>query len=370
MSNINFLKSEPAFVKIFKATLVILIFVTGFFGAWKQANVLALTPAFDPNLVISDKELHYTNLQFATPELIQSYLCDRGSVLCKIKVPVEFSSNSLILSEALFGSKPTYLKPSENIKPYKNKLLTPAEIIWLVAMKDLGNGCSTENTNICYNNRIETFNPGIILAKIQLEQGLVEGVWATKSPEDPLVKNRIDRAMGYRCPETGCDPAYFGFFSQVYYGTRILRLREKTCEMGEPVAFTNFRGVHKVGNTLNIANDYPITGTTLVTFKNGITCSLYIYTPYISAQKKLRDIINRWNLSNNLINLKNENLDSIIFSGGFTNKKDFPSDKPKINKPNKPKTNKPNKINKPNKPKTNKPKIVLKRIPSLTKDSK
>ncbi|WP_284231128.1 hypothetical protein [Arenivirga flava] len=61
-------------------------------------------------------------------------------------------------------------------------------------------------------------NPQVILVTLQKEQGLVRASNPSRAA--------VDRAMGYMCPDTpqGCNPAYFGFYNQVFNAARQFKL--------------------------------------------------------------------------------------------------------------------------------------------------
>src|SRR5690606_38348611 len=56
-------------------------------------------------------------------------------------------------------------------------------------------------------------NPQVLLVLLQKEQSLITDKW-------PL-KRQYQKATGFDCPDSApCDPAYAGFFYQVYYAAR------------------------------------------------------------------------------------------------------------------------------------------------------
>ncbi|MCS5732752.1 cell wall-binding repeat-containing protein [Herbiconiux daphne] len=102
-----------------------------------------------------------------------------------------------------------------------------------------------------------------LLALIQKESSVV----AMPAPTDAL----YDRATGYECPDTSsCDPAYKGFFNQVYNAARQLR----DYQLDPPAAFP-------VGQSTTIAySPDDSCGGSSVKIRTLATAALYAYTPY------------------------------------------------------------------------------------------
>ncbi len=104
----------------------------------------------------------------------------------------------------------------------------------------------------------------VLLVLLQKEQGLVTAT----APTD----RNFTFATGFNCPDTsGCDPAYGGFFYQVYYAARQFKVYAAL-----PTSF-NFQP----GMT-NIIRYNPNAGcgTVPVFIQNMATAGLYDYTPY------------------------------------------------------------------------------------------
>jgi uncharacterized protein with LGFP repeats len=111
-----------------------------------------------------------------------------------------------------------------------------------------------------------------ILVLLQKEQGLVRTT-------NPTAKAYL-KAMGYACPDTrACDPAYGGFFHQVYgAASRFQDYRAR------PNSFN-----HRAGAT-NFVRHHPnaACGGTQVYIQNQATAGLYNYTPYQPNAAALR----------------------------------------------------------------------------------
>ncbi|MGA1838769.1 cell wall-binding repeat-containing protein [Herbiconiux sp. 11R-BC] len=102
-----------------------------------------------------------------------------------------------------------------------------------------------------------------LLALIQKESSVID----TRNPTDA----QYDYATFYECPDTSsCDPAYAGFFKQVYNAARQL----KHSKLNPPAAFP-------VGQSTNIAySPNSGCGSDPVFIRTVATAALYSYTPY------------------------------------------------------------------------------------------
>lgn len=109
-------------------------------------------------------------------------------------------------------------------------------------------------------------NPQVLIVMLQKEQSLV--TYPNPSP------GRYNIAMGQGCPDGAkCDPAYSGFFYQVYYAARQMKI------YAEGRWFTYYAP----GRTWNILfNPEPKynCGSAPVYIENTATAALYYYTPY------------------------------------------------------------------------------------------
>jgi hypothetical protein len=103
-----------------------------------------------------------------------------------------------------------------------------------------------------------------LLVLLEKEQSLV----THKSPSS----TRFARATGFSCPDTApCDPAYAGFFYQVYHAARQFQNYA-----ADPTRWNYQAG--RVNNILYHPN--AACGTAPVYIQNKATAGLYIYTPY------------------------------------------------------------------------------------------
>lgn len=113
-------------------------------------------------------------------------------------------------------------------------------------------------------------NPKVILVTLQKEQGLI----TTSSTR--LTPTRYQIAMGYACPDhQHCDPQFFGFGTQVYYGARQLRRYQ-----ADPQQYLVQAGKSV---TLGFGPDSRCNSGD-ITVKNWTTAALYNYTPYLVSE--------------------------------------------------------------------------------------
>jgi len=286
---------------------ILLVFSLQFFAL---LPVAASTRDFDPNHIITDQELTLMPTALDTVQEIQSYLESEGSVLAEYQVPISFEPDDIIMSEDYFQGLPSYLQPRLVLQPYYNQTMLVSELIWHLSREDIGNGCSFSNYDMCINNRVQPLNPVFILAKIQKEQGLVRGICAQAGAEcyGKSMQERLDRAAGYMCTGGAASSSCFdenpnwkyfqGFFRQVYYAIRLLRIYQQRCDaQGVSVGGR----VHQTGNsyTYSAYPNNPI--ETTVTYQNSMTCALYVYTPYVYAQELFFDVLNAMGFNQSLV---------------------------------------------------------------------
>ncbi|NCC35419.1 MAG: hypothetical protein EOM24_25910, partial [Chloroflexia bacterium] len=88
-------------------------------------------------------------------------------------------------------------------------------------------------------------NPVQILARLQMEQGLISATNPTQ--------NQLDYALGYGCPDSGgCNPTYAGFTNQVEWGAWQLRYNYERAyghgfsdyQVGQSFCFDDWNGTH------------------------------------------------------------------------------------------------------------------------------
>jgi hypothetical protein len=253
----------------------------------------ALSDTFDPGLVISDEDFTGLPLSYSSPEMIQSFLESKGSLLANYKTEVSFESDDITINPNTFPHHPPYLVPYHILESYKGREMSAAEIIWALSREDLPNGCGITYQDVCVNNNQEPLNPGFLLAMIQKESGLVYGANSRLEVDSPEARWLLDRVVGYYCFENpdkskSCydeNPnwKYFkGFFRQLYYSVKTLRINKTRCDLGGNYSI-------RAGNTYFTGNTVYINNQPLY-LKNGITCSLYAYTPHLHSQNLLYNI--------------------------------------------------------------------------------
>lgn len=117
-------------------------------------------------------------------------------------------------------------------------------------------------------------SPKALLVLLEKEQSLV-----TMSAPSRI---RFERATGMACPDTApCDPAFAGFFYQVYYGARQYQI------------YAQFPGSfgYRAGQTHDILyHPNRDCGTQRIHVRNQATAGLYIYTPYTPNEAALRNL--------------------------------------------------------------------------------
>ena len=112
----------------------------------------------------------------------------------------------------------------------------------------------------------------VLLVTLQKEQTLVTAT----APSDA----RIDRAMGYACPDDAsrpgyCDPAYAGLYNQLYRAAWQLK------RYGNPAGTSNYFTWYPVGQVAQVRyNPNAACGSSGVYISNAATAALYYYTPY------------------------------------------------------------------------------------------
>jgi hypothetical protein len=233
---------------------------------------------FNPNEIISDEEIYSLPAKFDSADKIRNYLKAQGSFLANYKVDIGFEAD-----DDLWNT--TAVK--QNLGKYTGTQMDFAGFIWNMSQTEMGNSCSFINKNVCIDQKAKPINPALLLALIQRESGLIRGKNAKLDPNSSIAKFLVDRSMSYMCNDSSDDSQscydqnpdwkYFkGMFRQVYYGTRLLLINARRCELG---TYKNYR----VGNTVNLDGES-------INLENGFTCSSYIYTPHILSQKALYKI--------------------------------------------------------------------------------
>ena len=252
--------------KINKALNLLLLVLLLFPGGLARSQ----TDGFDPGFLISDER--FGNYEaFAGPEAIQRFLELKGSVLAntseeflkKLKEPADVA-----LKQKL-----------EDPRPNLGRLRTAAELIYDAAQR-------------------AKINPQVILATLQKEQSLI-------SSSTERLQRRLDRALGYACPDSGvCGDLFLSFYFQLFgnvdkEGNRYLgavRSLSKSFytpsgrgpmvdSAGRTFGSSPKIKTAKVGDTITVDNTqgapYFASATQQVVLKNAATAALYRYTPHV-----------------------------------------------------------------------------------------
>jgi hypothetical protein len=231
---------------------------------------------FNPGNVLSDNEIYSLPTKFDSASKIRDYLRSTGSFLANYQVDISFEADDDLFATAAVRN---------NIGNLAGTKMDFSEFVWRIARTNLGNSCSLRNRNICIDQQTNPINPAVILSLIQRESGLIKGRNAKLDVNSDTAKFLADRSVGYLCLEDddktkSCwdqnpDWKYFkGMFRQVYYGMRLMLINSKRCDIG------NYGSAFRTGNSVNI-DGQP------VKLENGFTCSIYIYTPHIMAQRNI-----------------------------------------------------------------------------------
>lgn len=136
-------------------------------------------------------------------------------------------------------------------------------------------------------------NPQVLIDLLEKEQSLITDNW-------PLQRQYAD-ATGFACPDSApCDPAYGGFFYQVYYAARQFKIYQQNPNDYNYVAGrsnrvywqTNFGSfVNPTGNANDPSrNGQSSCGYQNVPILNQATAGLYTYTPYQPNQAALANL--------------------------------------------------------------------------------
>lgn len=319
-----FLYFIPTFMNKLYTTIINIVFITLITALISLLGINPLTVGalptvqqfdVDRGLVLSDQDFYSLPFSFNSAYKIQQFLVDKGSLLAYSSFVVSLESDHYVMDANAFASKPIQYRSPTQIGPYIGTVMTAADIIWSLARTSMSSSCAVYwggtawyTNDVCYDTNINPINPGFILSMIQKESGLVYGANSKLNPNSTQAQFLLDRVVGYYCFENP-DPAqscydqnpnwrfYKGFFKQLYYSVRLLRLREQMCRIGGSYAFANSNGVFQVGNTVTI-NGTPIQ------LKNGISCSMYIYTPHISSQRLALQVMIELQIDKNLMEVK------------------------------------------------------------------
>ena len=239
--------------------LLALMVVTGGLVAWdatpQPAQALAVDGAdFDPGFIISDEVFFNSNAM--SEAQIQSFLtstigpCSNTNCLSVLKLDTATRPADAMCRGTYTGAA------QESVARILHKV---------------GQACG--------------INPQVLMATLQKEQSLISGP-ISRAPSN----SRIDRAMGYACPDNTvipgyCDPAFGGVYNQLYKAA--WQFKRYANPSGTSAFFTKFRP----GATANVQYNVPVScGTKPVYIRNQATANLYYYTPYTPNSAALNNL--------------------------------------------------------------------------------
>lgn len=246
------------------------------------AVALVLLPAsalaqFDPGLLIADDTFGNAKA-FESAEGIQRFLEVRGSLLANTSM--DFLK--MLREPADIDLKNKLDDPNANL----GRLRTAAELIYDAS-------------------KVAQINPQVILVTLQKEQSLIDGKY-----DGAALQRRLDRALGFACPDSGgCGDLFLGFYFQMFGnldhdGSRYLGAARSLAKS----FYTDLNGVRvgrgplidasgnafgtapkvraaRKGDTITLENtqgppnNAPATQTFLI--KGAATAALYRYTPHV-----------------------------------------------------------------------------------------
>lgn len=232
--------------------LVVTALIGGALVGSPASPVSALTGAsFDPGNIISDANFYSTNAM--TESEIQAFL--------DAKIGTCLNTNCLNIKRTTTTTRSSDAMCSGYVG-------APDELASRIVFK-VQQSCG--------------ISAKVLLVTLQKEQGLVTAT----SPSD----SRLDRAMGYACPDDParpgwCDPAYAGLYNQIFRAA--WQFKRYGNPPGTSLHFTWFP-VGGIANILFHPNSTTC-GSSPVQLRNAATAALYYYTPYQPNEAALSNL--------------------------------------------------------------------------------
>ena len=216
------------------ALAVVVAPVPALLGDTPQA--VAATAGFDPGNIISD-EVFFDGGAMTTAE-VKAFL--------KAKNPACTSTEATLPCLKSYSQNTPSMPKDAFCNAYKGKNGQNAAAI----ISKVAKACNV--------------SAKVLLVLLQKEQSLVTSTAPTAY--------KYEHATGFACPDTApCDPAFAGFFYQVYYGAR-----QYQRYANDPVFSWRTLGVNELPYHPNKS-----CGTVRVNIQNKATLGLYFYTPYV-----------------------------------------------------------------------------------------
>jgi hypothetical protein len=224
---------------------------------------------FNPNKLIDDKTFSDTQT-FGSAQGIQQFLASKNSPLA--------STDPSFLQKLKEPTDSAIKSGLSDPEPNLGRLRTAAELIW-DASSHVG------------------MNPQVILVTLQKEQSLITGDFSADR-----LQRALDHALGFACPDSGCDQTFQGFYAQLFGGFDAQANRYIGAPGSLMRSFNTSGGrgpsVDAQGQTFGTTirtsrvNDTIIVNNTLggpqnpqptqsVVLQNNSTAALYRYTPHV-----------------------------------------------------------------------------------------
>jgi len=235
---------------------------------WPLGHISAQT--FDPGLLITDSRFGNTDA-FSSPDAVQRFLEQKNS-------PLQNTSSAFL-----------------------KQLKEPADVALKIRLEDPNASLGRLRTaaELIYDSaQLAEINPQVILVTLQKEQSLTTG-------NGNNLQRRLDRALGYACPDGGsCDDLLLSFYSQLFGnvdnennryigGVRSLARSFYTPSGRGPAVDGSGKtfgsgakvGTSRVGDTITLNNTQGppnnAVASQIVTLGNAATAALYRYTPHV-----------------------------------------------------------------------------------------
>lgn len=249
---------------------------------WKAGNIISDAIFYDANSLSAGQIQSFleAKLPYCDTHGVQqtSYYYNSSSGYVSFSTPTSGSS-WVTTSRATYGERyNTYKGRNDGGAPFtclKNYSQDTPNVGAEAGLCGVYGGGTKSSAQIIYDvSQACGVSPKILLILLQKEQALVGDEW----PQGI----QYQAATGYACPDTAsCNPAYYGFFKQVYYAARQYKLYAKNASS------YSYRAGRD--NTI-LYNPVAACGSSSVYIQSQATAGLYIYTPYQPNQAALNNL--------------------------------------------------------------------------------